>query len=182
MKGSRLWIRVLSWKAVLLGIIMVVIGLYNSWSEHALTPHAPFLTLTLSFIQDVYLIRSFTHYKRDMALFSVRGMEYRIKHSNRVTWALFTGVLAFPVTHPSWVIESLHLLFTGLAIVSVYLEMLFYHKKGVAFWSSVIGVVAGSFGFSGGFVFRWYSVALGEVFAAIPAIAHILTTNKKNDE
>ena len=64
MKGARLLVLILNDIALGLATIMVVLNLYPSWSQYAMTLEAPLLTTTLSCISSAFLIRSFTFYDR----------------------------------------------------------------------------------------------------------------------
>lgn len=106
-------------------------------------------------------------------------MDVRVKHSNRVTAYLFIGVLCTPVTHPSWYVETAHMIFTALAIASAHSELWFYYRKdGLNKWATLMGSVLGIIGFLVSIIGNAYTIGVGEVLAATPIIAHVLGTNK----
>jgi len=163
MKGARLLVLILNDIALGLATIMVVLNLYPSWSQYAMTLEAPLLTTTLSCISSAFLIRSFTFYDRQISLFKIRGMEVRIGQLNRVTGFLFIGVLCTPVTHPHSLIQSLHLILTASAIITALLEIVFYNKTKLAYLGAGVAVV----GFLLAYVHEVYSIGLGELIVAL---------------
>jgi hypothetical protein len=174
MKGANLLIKIGTYTALAGGLLMCLLAVYNSWSDHDMTVWQPLFEATVGSITIVYLIRSFTHYRqRDRV-----SKWIRIGQLDRLVGFLFFGVLCTPVGHPSWIIETLHLLFTGLAITAGYYGLLTYYDTKVGKGLSRIGFAVGIGGFLAAFVFRMYSVSIGELIAAIPLAMHVLIENR----
>jgi len=169
MKGAKLYAAILTPLALVLGIIMAIYGWNESWSQNHLSNYDPFLYMTLFCIATVFMIASYNHPDKTRMIFNI-GKNVRLEHILRLTSMLFGGVICFGVNSPLWIVETLHLVFTGLAIASGYAMIITYAetKKGKTY--AVIGSILGVLGFLGAFVFHWYSIALGEVFATIPFV------------
>lgn len=150
---------------------MVALDRYQSWSQHESTPEEPMLNFTLICIIAAFVIRSFTYQGRRWKVIG----RMRVSHSNRLTAGLFAGVLVFSVNHPAAWVQTLHMVFTGAAIGSAYVEVVSRDRFGF------IGAICGVGLFVLGYWFEFYSVGTGEVLAAFPIVLHILT-NSKNDE
>lgn len=144
-----------------------------SWSETVYTLVSPLLYVTLISVFGAFLLRAETH---------PRGNEwniwYRNRQWNRITAYLFFGIAVTPVTHESAVIEALHLLFTGLGIVSGYVSMIGFQRTKPGMAVTILGTVIGGGGFLVGFLTNQYTIAVGELIAAVPLAAWVLNTNK----
>lgn len=55
------------------------------------------------------------------------------------------------------------MVFTGLAILTAYSEIIFYNKNKFSYIGSAVGIV----GFLLAFILNFYSVGLGELIAAL---------------
>lgn len=180
MKGLKLNINICLVIALILGIVMAILNLYGSWSQHHLTAYDPFLYATLVCISFSFLMASAIHDDKYKVLTKVFGISYRLEHCFRLTAYFFAGVIVFGVNSPVEFIETLHFVFTGLGIVSGYIGFIFYSKtKKERIWS-YIGTLIGIGGFVAGFLFKLYSTSWAEVIAAIPlAIWMYKSLNKK---
>jgi len=179
MHGHRLIIVVLITLTLFLTSLMVILNLHPSWSQYARSLHEPILLAALSAISSTFLIRSFTHPHKNGKLFGLGKITVRMEHINRYTGFFFIGVLCTPVTHPAWYIESAHLLFTGLAILTAYSQLVFFYESGLGRILAVVGTVVGIGGFLIGFLTKWYSTGMGELIAAVPIVVFVLSTNKE---
>ncbi|EAR14665.1 hypothetical protein [Robiginitalea biformata] len=173
---TRFWIGLSS-----LGIlVMVVLKLAESWSQNHATANEPWLNATLIGIVATFTIRSMAHPLAGKGLFILnlfRIKWVRNRHLCAATAILFAGVLIFGVNSPTSWVQTAHLIFTGLAIASVYLNLLFYPETKVGRFLAVLGAVVGI----GGFIsaFWWdHTIAEGEMIAAVPVIAWVLLTTK----
>lgn len=175
MKGARLHVAIYTTSSLLTGLLMAVLAWNESWSQNHSTEYDPFLYLTLVPILAAFLTASYKHPERlreitkvKKYLFWGKSQQIRVEHLLRLTGLFFGGVIVFGVNHPNWLVETLHLAFTGLAILTGYTMMLIYpeSKKGRV-WSW-IGFVVGGSGFLMAFLFQSYSIAWGEVIASIP--------------
>jgi len=168
MKGLKLNINICLATAILLGVIMALLNIHGSWSQHHLTAYDPFLYATLCCIAFSFLMASFAHAEKFKILTKVFGITYRLEHCFRLTAYFFAGVIVFGVNSALLIIENLHFIFTGLGILSGYIGLLLYSKtKKERLWS-YIAVVIGIGGFIVGFVLKLYSTSWAEVIAAIP--------------
>ena len=163
MKGARLLVLILNNIALSLALLMVVLNLYPSWSQYARSLEEPLLLATLSSISSAFLIRSFTFKDKYVILFKFLGINIRVEHLNRITGFLFIAILCTPVTHPNAIIETLHLIFTGLAILTAILEIIFYNKNKLAYLGAFFAVV----GFVLAYFFNLYTIGLGELIVAL---------------
>ena len=175
MKDARLIITSLIGLVLTLSVTMVSLNLAPSWSQYARTLEEPLLFATLISIFTTYLIRAYSFKDRGFKLFNVFGMDVKCKHMNKATAALFALVLVFPVTHPYGWISTLHLIFTGLAIASAYVEIAFYSRSLLSF----VGIGLGASLFAIAYFFQVYTVGLGELLAAIPIAFFMLWNIKK---
>lgn len=169
MKGTRLHILIFTLIALGFGILMAVLNLYPSWSQYARSAQTSLLYLVLLSIFVTFWDRSKTHPKRDERAYRLLGMRISRGRADRITAIMFAGVICTPVNVE--LLEIPHLIFTGLGILSAFLGMVTYSK-----WY-VPSVIAGAFLFLASFIPDTYSVAWGEVFAALPIGHYILKTN-----
>ena len=169
MKGIRLITKICIASAFLIGLIMALLNLYPSWSQHAGEAQDPLLYSTLFLIALAFYGTSFDHPNRHRHLFWLtKKIQVRFEHIARFTAFMFGGVLTFSVNSPIHIIEVLHFVFTGLGIGFGYLLLLFYYKeKKYRLWSYV-GVAFGIIGFMLGFLFNVYSISWAETIAAFP--------------
>lgn len=178
MKGSKLKILILSAIAITSAIIMVSLNSYPSWSQYARSLQEPLLLLALSAISSLFLLRSNGFKDGNYILFKFLGVDFRVKQMNTLTGFFFIGVLCTPVTHPNIIISSLHYVFTGFAIVTACLEVVFYNKKA---WSYII-IALGLIGFGLAFILRLYSVGMGEIIVALPILFNVWYHKNKLEE
>lgn len=176
MKGITLNIKICAISALTIGLIMAILNLYESWSQHAGTIHDPMLYVTLFLISLCFIMTSFQHPKKDRVLMTIKQMDIRTEHFLRITSYLFGGVIVFSVNSESNAVSSLHLLFTGLAILSGYIVMITYPKTKKGYAWAIAGFVFGAVGFLSAYLFHAYSIAWGEVLAAFPLCVWILKT------
>lgn len=180
MKGLKLNINICILLAFALGLVMAVLGIYESWSQHAGNAEDPMLYATLVFISFAFLMSSFAHPERYREITKVKGVSLRLEHFHRMTAYFFGGVIAFSVNSSFGFIETLHLLFTGLSIASGYFAMILYSESRKSKILTLVGFVLGVGGFLAAFLFKAYSIAWGEVIAAAPLAAWMyVTLNKK---
>lgn len=175
--AARAWLIGLAWGAQILGIIMLFLDLYNSWSEHEGEPEEPMLNGALLCIIATYLVRSFVYPHRQRMLWRFVGM--RVKHLNRITAALFAGVLIFSVNHPCdcWV-NTAHLVFTGAGMFTALVEpVLYFPRYSPPWWGSIAGMAVAAMLFILGYKFVLYTVSTGEVLAAWVAVVFITGTS-----
>lgn len=163
MKDAQLIITFLTGLAISLAVIMVSLNIAPSWSQYARTLEEPLLFATLLSICFTFLIKAYNFKDREFKLFNLFGMNVRVKHLNKATSVFFALVLIFPVTHPYKWIEVSHLIFTGAAIISAYLEIGFYYRS----LKSYVLISLGATLFLLSYFLRLYSVGLGELFAAL---------------
>jgi len=175
-KGERLIIKILCALAFGVAVIMTALNLYPSWSQYARSLEEPLLLLTLSSIASMFLIRSFTHHDKDKLLKQLIW-DIRVEHANRYAGFMFLGVIATPVTHPAWWIETLHMVFTFLAIAWAYVDIAYYYKTKVGKFLGFIAVCTAVIGMLGGLWLNFWTVGAGELIAATPIMFHILNTN-----
>ena len=168
MKGLKLNINICIGLALVLGVIMAILNLYGSWSQHHLTVFDPFLYATLCSISFSFVMASFAHKHKYRVLTKFFNIEYRLEHCFRLTAYLFAGVIVFGVNSPIKFIELLHFIFTGLGIVSGYIGLLFYYKNKKGRLFSYFLTLIGVGGFVLGFIFKLYSTSWAEVIAAAP--------------
>ena len=175
-RAARGWLIGLSWAALSLGLLMAVLDLYNSWSEHEGEPEEPLLNGALLCIISTYLVRSFVYPHRQRMLW--RFFRLRVKHLNRIAAGLFAGVLIFSVNHPCdcWV-NTLHLVFTGAGMFTALVEpVLYFPKYSTPWWGSIAGMAVAALLFILGYKFALYTVSTGEVLAAWVAVVFVTGT------
>jgi len=202
MKGFRLWTFILAIQVVLTTLAMAILNYAPSWSQYALTIFSMMLISTLWSISTIYRDRSWTHFRKLDRMFFLKEFlfwgvkkEIRQEHWNRQTGFLFALVMFTPVTLVGlaetlgmeikfWMqaIVFAHYLFTGFAIASSYVGIFFYNKKHQSkWWAYLFGMIVCASFFVLNFHFQWTTVGYAEIVVALPAIAHILTTNKKQN-
>ncbi|NNE30733.1 MAG: hypothetical protein HKN40_00030, partial [Winogradskyella sp.] len=159
MKGLKLNIKICIITAFIIGVTMAILNLYPSWSQYAGNVQEPFLYATLFFISLAFMMVSFEHPDKLKELFVVKGMEVRLEHITRVIAYLFGGVLVFSVNSEVKVVETLHLIFTGSAILTGYLMLMTFYKQSIVKKNlALLGTLFGIIGFSCGFFLNLYSV------------------------
>lgn len=177
MKGPRLIINVLTAIAVSLIMAMISLNIYPSWSQYARSLEEPMFLLAMSCISSLFLIRSLSLPQRYQVIYS-RPRIIRLEHLSRYAGFFFMGIIATPVTHPSKIIQVLHFVFTILAILFCYFEILGYYRgeriflKWAATAAMVIGMVLG-------FFTDLYTLGVGETIAAMPVMVHVIYTNNR---
>jgi len=169
MKRAILNVRILTAISLVLGLLMAVLNLYPSWSQYAGTMHDPLLYSTLVCISSLFMISGFTNPNKEVEITKIWLLGRITLGQCFIAVAyLFGTVITFSVNNPSKIIEALHLAGTGSAILFGYVAMVTYHRSKRAQLIALIGAIVGILGFVGGFVLKIYSVAWGEVVAAIP--------------
>lgn len=182
MKGLLLNIKICTISAFVIGVVMAILNLYNSWSQHAGTNHDPILYSTLFLIAIGFMMSSFEHPDKARVLnkifvpFKSGKMDLRVEHLLRVISYLFGGVLTFSVNSEIAFVSTMHLIFTGLAIGMGYVLILTYSTNAQNKTLSIVGVSLGAAGFLLAYFFNLYSVAWGEVIASIPLLVWIHKT------
>lgn len=154
--------------AIATGTIAALLNKKESWSQLHLTVYDPLLNFILGCIYGVFLLAFAFHPDKEKEITKIKWLNLSIK----LKWAFFTTamlfllVLTFGVNHQSKFIGSLHIIFTGLAILSSILTMVLYPetKKG-HLWANT-GALLASVGFILGYVFKIYSTAWAEVIVA----------------
>ena len=96
MKGPRLLTIIFALISILVGILMVVLNLYNSWSEHALTMEEPLLLIVLLSSSIIYLYRSTSHMKKIYVAFELFNIKVRYRHLSRIIGFCFVGIALLP--------------------------------------------------------------------------------------
>lgn len=177
MKDAVMNTKILTYIAVIAILGMVIWGAV-SWSQNHTFDLDYLLYATLGAIFGIFIIRSFTHPLKDKRLFKIINMWVRNRHLNRVVAYLFLGVLVFGVNSKEGWVQTAHLIFTGSAIVAVYINLLHYYENRLGRGLSVIGTIFGVGGFIGSWFFD-YTIAAGEMLAATPVIIWVLLTTKK---
>lgn len=180
MKGLRLNVFIQIYIAIGIGVLMAGLKIAESWSQHHDTDYDSLLYATLLAISFAFLIASFGHpeHKKEITKARLIG-DYRLEHCFRYTAYFFGGVIVFGVNSNVWWVESLHLLFTGLAIASGYIGLILYPTTRKGHIWSWVGFAFGVGGFLLGFLFHFWSIAWGEVLAAIPLAVWMIKTYKK---
>ena len=169
MRGYKLNVFVLSGIALFFGVLMAVLNIYPSWSQTAGTNHDPLLYSTLFCIASSFMIASFGHpeKKRELTKFFIVG-SFSLGQCFRLTSYFFGGVIAFSVNNEFSIIETFHLIFTGLGILTGYIGLITYPETKKGHTWAFIGTCLGLGGFLVGFLTNIYSISWGEVLAAIP--------------
>jgi hypothetical protein len=176
MKGAKLYVAILTPLALILGIVMAVFAWNESWSQNHNTVYDPFLYLTLFAISTTFITASYGHPDKFKEVTKIKKWSIRLEHLLRLVCLLFGGVIVFGVNSPVWWIETLHLAFTGAAIITGYIMVITYPTTNKGHIWAFIGTVFGGIGFLGAFIMGWYSVAFGEVLATIPFVVWMFYT------
>ena len=118
-------------------ILAMVFGRFaESWSQNHTGDYDFLLYGTLLSITVVYLLRGlFHHRKEEKALLSLNRGEFDL-----VTALLFGLVLVFGVNSRFEWVQFLHIIFTGLAIISASVGLVSYYKEGVSLHGAIMGV------------------------------------------
>ena len=179
MKGSRLIVLVSLIVAVSTGVLVAIMNKKPSWSQQHNTDYDFLLYLTLGSILITFIKASDNHPQREREITSInwlpKRLSIKLKHGFFITALMFLGIITFGVNHRlEWVV-NLHLMFTGLAILTGYLTMLTYPEGNNHKWSN-IGAAIGLTGFILGFVFNLYSVSWAEVIISIPLAIFIFVS------
>lgn len=172
MKGLKLNINICIITALTLGVLMAILNIYQSWSQHHLSTLEPLLYVVLLCISFAYLMASFAHLDKLKEITKILGMSFRLEHAFRLNAYLFAGVIIFGVNSSVKWIEISHFVFTGLSIVLGYLTMLTYSSSKRYYIHTAIGLG----GFILGFIFGLYSTSWAEVIAALPLSIFLYTT------
>ncbi len=151
-----------------------------SWSQNHLLETDYLLYATLSGIMSTFILRSFTHERKDRFMFHIIWWNLRQRHWNRFIGMLFACVMYFGVNHDGW-IGTLHLVFTGSAIAAAYVGMTMYYRLNtINGHGAILGAACGICGFLFAYLTPFLTTAEGEMIAAIPIMIWIGSTTKKN--
>ena len=198
MKGIPLNTRITTSLAMLCAIIMAVLAVYESWSQHHLTSLDPLFYACMGLIVLTYAFASAEHPDVKLIVGSFSGAEVRIEHLFRINAYLFLGVLIFGVNNSETWIQFLHFFFTIAAIVQGYVTILLWSKNHYkpktqhliaisraeekkvqaitfSFFATFFGISALIMGFTTDII----SLSWGEVGAALPLAIFMFTTVKK---
>ena len=184
MYGQRLRLLICALCALLHGTLIASLGLVGSWSQAALTFIDPLLKLTLLPVILMFWERAALHEKRYDVFYKWLNIEIRLEHINRFIAIMFCLVLASPVTYTE-VFENeigayiglLHMVFTGLAIFGIYLEMIRYYRTwSSGWWFNTIIINLAVANFVTIFIERHMSVGWGETIIMVVAIMHYTKT------
>lgn len=85
---------------------------------------------------------------------------------DEATAFMFIMVGVFSVNSTSSTIEILHLIFTGLAIITAYISLIVNQTDKIMKISSYASFGVGALLFSFGYFFNWYSVAVSELLVS----------------
>ncbi len=182
MKNNIFKIKVFSTVAIVMGLVMAILGMYESWSQHAGTVHDPMLYATLFCISSAFLVSNSNHPFKEREITKIFGISYKLKHAHMAIALFFGGVIVFSVNNSIWWVETLHLLFTGLAIGTGYITLLIYPETKKGHTWALVGFIIGVSGFLLAYLFHIYSIAWGEVIAAFPLIVWMYITLKIKTE
>lgn len=179
MRSAKLNVFIGTALAVSIGFIMAILNLAPSWSQLAGTLHDPLMYGTLGLITVVFITASWEHPKRFKEITKLpKGRGFRLEHSFRYTSYMFLGIIAFSVNSPTWWVETLHLVFTALALFSGYSGLMMYPDTVKGHNWAIAGLVFGIGGFVLGYVFNLWSIGWGEALAALPLGIFMLVTWK----
>lgn len=174
--------------AIILAIIMTALELAFSWSQLHLTKFEPLLYATLSAISLAFICKSFTDVNRNKKVFK----RIRVRDLDFTTGVLFLCVMIFGVNSEVLFIEKSHLVFTGLAILIAYLNMVLeaniidtneYSEtyKKLMQQSTRAGFVLVLISFPLGLLTDLYNTGTAELIATIPLGIRLLTTKTINN-
>ena len=158
--------------AFVIALIMVSLNIYPSWSQHARTLEEPLLFATLLSIINCFMIRSYTAINRDNKVFK----NITVSQLDFTTAIFFSFVLVFPVTHPDKWIEIAHFIFTALAIITAYLNMVLQQTEKMMKIASKFAFVVALALFLIGMLTNWYNVGIGEILVTVALIIHVYNT------
>jgi len=177
MKGHRLEIKIATWVVLTLAVIMTVLDLYPSWSQYARTAEEMLLLPALALMAGLFLNRSRTHPERERTALTW-PVSASVGQCDRWAGYMFFGILCTPVTHPFWLVENLHLVFTFLAIGFAYVSLIGYQIKQPGLFLRWVGLLVAAVGMAGGLFFNAWSIGVGELMSASPVALYILNTNE----
>jgi len=165
MKGLSLNIRITTIVAMVAAIVMSILGVYESWSQHHLTPWDPLFYTCMVSIVVTYMMASFGHPDAEAQL----GGGIQLKHLFRVNAYIFALVVIFGVNNPEEWIQILHFVFTIGAVILGYVTVISYTaaNNGKMLFA-IITTIFGLSGFAAGFFSDFISLAWGETIAALP--------------
>lgn len=170
-RNMTLWFMAL---AILPMLVMTIGRTAFSWSQNHVTDYDFLLYMCLFGITMTFFLRSLFHVHRHRNLF----WKFSQGTWNFIVSMLFACVMFFGVNSEVKFVSTLHLIFTGLAIVSAYVSMLGYYNKGVRLHGAILATSVGLGGFL--FMFLWplFTTAEAEMWAAFPLMVWIFGTNK----
>lgn len=186
MYGQRLRFLVFTICALSHGVLIASLDIVSSWSQAALTFLDPLLKLTLLPVILLFWERAIYHNRKFDLFYKWFGINIRLEHLNRFVAIMFCLVLATPVTYTEVFdnevgayIGLLHMIFTGLAIFGIYLEMIRYYRTWTSgWWFNIITINLAVANFLTIFVERHMSVGWGETIIMAVAIMHYGKTNQ----
>lgn len=168
--------------AFLMALMITALGLYYSWSQTQGHDEDPYLYATLVPILLCFWQAGDGHSYRERKMFWI----IKFKHMMYATAIFFGGVISFGVNNHSSIIggltvSHLHLVFTGLAIVTPYVAILLA-SKGMQFKGAVMSTIVGLGLFALGYIGGFYSTSVGELNAAAPLVVNLVFTYAKKEE
>jgi len=174
--------QILGWGtgSLILGIIMAVLNLHDSWSKYADLADSYLFTPGLVSIIITFILVANKHPQKDRKLYNLfKRWNVKLKHQAYLTALLFLGVITFSINNPKELIQILHLVFTGSAMLSAYLILIFYPKtrnKRILYTQMAI---TGILSFFLGFGLNLYTTAWAEVALSVPIFLFLLFTARE---
>lgn len=190
MFGYRLRTLVFGTLGLFIVTVLTLLATAPSWSQTALTSFGYLLTAGLLFIASSFGERAVAHPEKNRTFFKLFKKPVRLEHLSRFTQIMFFAIIVFPVTQVeafpdkvnaiNKIIDFIHYPVTGLAILGVTLEMLFWYKKWTKnWWINVIAIGLAVTYFILEVTVGLISIAAGELAIAYAGFGHIIKTNHK---
>lgn len=155
-----------------LAIIMVALNLYPSWSQYARTLEEPLLLGCLWSISATYMLRSQRAINRNMDIIK----SYSVKDLDVLTSVFFGLVLCTPVTHSDAWIQTAHYIFTGLAVLTAYLNLVLQQTDKAMKIATKISFGLALVIFPVGLLTDLITVGMAELAVSAALLIHIVTT------
>tara|TARA_R100001530_G_scaffold91917_1_gene63897 strand:- start:2692 stop:3240 length:549 start_codon:yes stop_codon:yes gene_type:complete len=180
MKGVVLNIKILIAIAIVSGVVMSSMSVYESWSQHHLTSLDLLYYTCLGSIYALLLFASFAHKDANIKL-SDRFNGVYLRNLLRPAAYLFFLTFIFGINNSKNWIKMLHYIFTFSAIVVSYVSMwmwayiLKWDQKSVRMFL-LIGTVIGAMGIGFGFFTNFISLSWGETIVSIPLAVWLVKT------
>lgn len=156
--------------AFVLVLVMVSLNLYPSWSQYARTLEEPLLLGCLVSIIWAFISRSFKALNRNVKVY----INVKVKQLDMLSALFFSLVLVFPVTHSAKWIEVFHFVFTALAIIVTYINLVLQQSEKMIKLATKISFVFGFVAFMLGLFTNLYNVGIGELIVSVPILIHLL--------